>query len=703
MADTELKLVITAENADALKKVKEFADNLDGVTTATKKAKDSQESLATSVFKGQAAWDMLKTGLKSVEGFVIDSAKAFIESENQMSLVRSTVESLGITYDSVKPQIEEFSQKMAGLGVDDEQAALSMVKLAKAAGGDFAKGMQLAKLASDLTASGIGDLESNTDNLQKILIGKGARALLEYKINLDDTATTAEQLNAVQKKVTRTTEELATTTEGKLKIMQEAYTNLKEEIGGGFIAAINNAITGGENLNKAVDNVSEAGKEGKVAMFSFTNALIAAGEMAIVLTKGLVAPLEYLGSFYIRLTEGKEAAKAFRDSIADSLVGSLDSFNTAIGNAISPVDGLTRAQKLLEDQSKNTGKSQEQLKIEVENANKASADALKAHKQKVQDLKDKYDEATSKISDDLTTLETNHKEKMDSISDSITKAKKSISDLDAAYYRARTEDTQSVADKIVESEKKVADLQKQINEETSSDKRIQLQKDLEEEQRNLQSASQWKIDNTTAITEAERRAGLTDLQRTIEDYIKKRMLAQQELQDKKTQLAQEILDLEEKNKKEIAMYEDKVVKIQEQLKKEVANYKKAMEEETAALVTSTTAQTAAVNALAAAKARAGMSGGSTSGGGNNGNIDSSGMALQAPGGMPHFAEGGIVDGPTVALVGEAGPEAIIPLNRMGRGGGNITVNINGGYYLDRDAAKKIGDTIINELRLQMRI
>jgi hypothetical protein len=44
-------------------------------------------------------------------------------------------------------------------------------------------------------------------------------------------------------------------------------------------------------------------------------------------------------------------------------------------------------------------------------------------------------------------------------------------------------------------------------------------------------------------------------------------------------------------------------------------------------------------------------------------------------GMPQFAEGGIVTGPMVGLVGEAGPEAIIPLDRLGKMGG-ATYNIN---------------------------
>lgn len=49
--------------------------------------------------------------------------------------------------------------------------------------------------------------------------------------------------------------------------------------------------------------------------------------------------------------------------------------------------------------------------------------------------------------------------------------------------------------------------------------------------------------------------------------------------------------------------------------------------------------------------------------------------------IPMLANGGIVTGPQLALIGEKGPEAVIPLNRAGEfgmGGNNITVNVNGG-------------------------
>jgi hypothetical protein len=46
--------------------------------------------------------------------------------------------------------------------------------------------------------------------------------------------------------------------------------------------------------------------------------------------------------------------------------------------------------------------------------------------------------------------------------------------------------------------------------------------------------------------------------------------------------------------------------------------------------------------------------------------------------IPMLADGGIVTGPTLAMIGEAGPEAVIPLNRAGSLGNNITINVNGG-------------------------
>lgn len=45
--------------------------------------------------------------------------------------------------------------------------------------------------------------------------------------------------------------------------------------------------------------------------------------------------------------------------------------------------------------------------------------------------------------------------------------------------------------------------------------------------------------------------------------------------------------------------------------------------------------------------------------------------------VPALAAGGVVASPTLALIGEAGPEAVVPLDKMGQMG-NVTINVNGG-------------------------
>ena len=77
-------------------------------------------------------------------------------------------------------------------------------------------------------------------------------------------------------------------------------------------------------------------------------------------------------------------------------------------------------------------------------------------------------------------------------------------------------------------------------------------------------------------------------------------------------------------------------------------------------------------------------------------------------GITKLASGGIVTQPTFALVGEAGPEAVIPLSRFAsggtmQGGGNITVNINGSVYSGKEAALEMANEIARVLRYNQRI
>jgi hypothetical protein len=64
--------------------------------------------------------------------------------------------------------------------------------------------------------------------------------------------------------------------------------------------------------------------------------------------------------------------------------------------------------------------------------------------------------------------------------------------------------------------------------------------------------------------------------------------------------------------------------------------------------------------------------------------------------LPKLAEGGIVNSATVAMIGEAGPEAVIPLSKMGSMGGTyVTVNISGSVTTERDLVDAITQGIYN--------
>jgi hypothetical protein len=75
------------------------------------------------------------------------------------------------------------------------------------------------------------------------------------------------------------------------------------------------------------------------------------------------------------------------------------------------------------------------------------------------------------------------------------------------------------------------------------------------------------------------------------------------------------------------------------------------------------------------------------------------IATIAGGGIPKMAEGGIVSKPTLALIGEAGPEAVVPLSKMNTGGGgDVNINVTGGLA----TSAEIGQSVVNALRAYSR-
>ena len=63
--------------------------------------------------------------------------------------------------------------------------------------------------------------------------------------------------------------------------------------------------------------------------------------------------------------------------------------------------------------------------------------------------------------------------------------------------------------------------------------------------------------------------------------------------------------------------------------------------------------------------------------------------------IPKFAEGGIVNKPTLGIIGEAGAEAVIPLDRMGSMGTKVVVNVQGSVISEGQLQSVIQDVLYN--------
>jgi hypothetical protein len=72
--------------------------------------------------------------------------------------------------------------------------------------------------------------------------------------------------------------------------------------------------------------------------------------------------------------------------------------------------------------------------------------------------------------------------------------------------------------------------------------------------------------------------------------------------------------------------------------------------------------------------------------------------FKVPKSVPRMAAGGIVRSPTLALIGEAGPEAVVPLSGRNAGMG-MTINVQAGLVANPD---QIGQQIIEAIQRAQR-
>lgn len=235
MPDVELSFILDAQErvTAQLQKVEQSLDKLNSGADKTNKETGKLSSVTsglTSAYDGLGKMLAMVGVTFAATTFFKDSTEAATEDSKALIILQSRLQSIGTSWGESKGKITEYSDKMVKLGIAESETNDGLGKLITKTG-DINSAMNLSTMAADLAASGYGTYTENIDNLSKILSGRGSFALRDYGIKMDESATAAEMLSAVQDKVSKSAQSMSEEAIGNINGMGKRWGEFQGQAG----------------------------------------------------------------------------------------------------------------------------------------------------------------------------------------------------------------------------------------------------------------------------------------------------------------------------------------------------------------------------------------------------------------------------------------------------------------------------------------
>lgn len=352
-------------------------------------------------------------------------------------------------------------------------------------------------------------------------------------------------------------------------------------------------------------------------------------------------------------------------------------------------------------------------------------DIVERSQDRIEALTERYKDIRRSGSEAIARLKEKTKASLDSISESIGQVNSRMVELRQEFEKQKRADAGGLASAFADAEDRIKDLRFQLARATDVQQIFDIKTQIKEEEDALARTTETQKQFASEIAEAKRRAGLSEIERAIEDYNTRRELATQELNAQLSNLEAEKSALRDKAKLEKELRDEAIAKVREETKEKLAEInkeKKAVLEQalydlqTELLKSNTIAKLAetvgklrqtvqqqthdvmdetvneeirlyerlARQIERAASARERLGGGRT-----RSNRDTGGSIQQT--GLYRLHQG-----ETVLTRRETA-------NGFGGIGGGMTINISGGNFLSEDVAIELGNHIVDRLQLQTRI
>lgn len=512
-------------------------------------------------------------------------------TEAQVLAIGTALSSVGVEAEAggtaVQKVLLELNKAVNSGGKELEQFAI----VAGMSGEEFAKAYKDdAGKAFDLFVKGLGraggdatlvldELGLSDVRLQRAFLSlAGAGDLLTRAM---ETGTEAvEENNALQIEADKRFQ----TTASQIKLLKNNWADLGRQLGFVFLPVLNVVIKFFKNMADTIIVVVDAIKTAMAGM----------GVGVLMIVKSIVQKFEFLANSAIKVAN--KIASAFGGTGnaikeislgVDKIDGAIESMkNTTIAQAQKTAQSFLlvgSSASSAGDSTKDLADTQTLLKKAMADSDSSMSDLIsglndsdKASK-KAQEEAEKLADNWTKLKDETIDLEDkgtkaiqelseNNVKDLEKIEDKITDLKTKLLELQQSLTEDLASEDIGIAEKIVAEERKIAELKDKLKEEQAKEKPdftdIQsITTEIATREKVLQENADLEKQLADQITEARRRANLTDLQRSIEDFIAKKAQIQLEYDEKKLALENE-LALEEENKaKAIALLEDKQAQI----------------------------------------------------------------------------------------------------------------------------------------------
>ena len=571
-----------------------------------------------------------------------------------------------------------------------DQIGLSQTQLAN----DMQTG-GIVKAVSDLN-SHMNDSKLSSDELGQVMIDvfsrRGVAAIEPLLENLPELKQKVDDITNSTGNFGKALEETQNTQEYQMNQASANWKILLTEIGAVLAGTILPVL---KAFNDAMDYLTSANKLAAAATQDYVDIeknvnktqdeatqLIASGNKLLVEKGNLLTQLAKLEQLEADASQAGNTA-GFNHAMQeiDAINKKISATNTSIAGDKTATDTL----KTLGNTTKDVTANIDNMSLDLGGA---ATTALVKHADAVAAVTTEYDKMQTSASADLDSLSSEFETKMGTIQETIEKTQQSITDLTANYNDTQTSDTASVADKIVASQQKIADLTTQLSQATTDSEITTLQKELSDEQANYASSYAWRQANVAAMSAAVQKASETDLQRTIDAENAKESAETKTYNDKLAQLQDTLQKAKDESMSEMALYNQKVLAIAFAEATATDAYKKESNSRIAQTTDEVTKEKAQFTSLASTIS-------SIKGASNTAAVSSFIGPIQTVHDAIITPSGIVKTDPQDYLIATKNPG--------GMGGSNIIVNVNGGTYLDQNAARIFGNKISKAINQNLKL